>query len=82
MHACACQRAGSSWKFRSLPAFPPHHQESEAVGKLVGVLDTLWRWVDETPPAAHTLRYGNPAYRTWCAKMAEATPQVGVLAAG
>jgi serine/threonine-protein phosphatase 2A activator len=58
--------------------------ESEAVGKLVGVLDTLWRWVDDTPPAAHTLRYGNPAYRTWFAKMAEAAPQLmaGVLPEG
>lgn len=52
------------------------------MGKLVGMLDTLWRWVDETPDAAHTLRYGNPAYRTWFAKMAEAAPQVGGATAG
>lgn len=51
-------------------------QESEAVRKLVALLDTLWRWVEEIPPAAHTLRYGNPAYRTWSARMAEAAPQV------
>ena len=56
-------------------------QVSEAVQKLVGALDTLWRWVDETPPTAHTLRYGNPAYRTWFAQMAEAAPQVGGQAA-
>lgn len=48
--------------------------------KLVGVLDTLWRWVDDIPPAAHTLRYGNPAYRAWFAKMADAAPQVGCSA--
>ena len=47
--------------------------------KLVGLLDTLWRWVDETPPSAHTLRYGNPAYRTWFARMAEGAQQVGGL---
>ncbi|KAL4431093.1 hypothetical protein ABPG75_006349 [Micractinium tetrahymenae] len=50
--------------------------ESEAVRRLVGMLDTLWRWVEEIPPAAHTLRYGNPAYRTWFARMAEAAPQL------
>lgn len=38
-------------------------QVSEAVAALKEVLDTLWQWVDETPPAAHTLRYGNPAFR-------------------
>ena len=67
--------------------FPSHHcishlQESEAVHKLVGVLDTLWRWVDDIPPASHTLRYGNPAYRTWFAKMEEAAPRVGRAGSG
>ncbi|PSC73914.1 serine threonine-phosphatase 2A activator [Micractinium conductrix] len=57
---------------------------SEAVQRLLRLLDTLWRWVEETPPAAHTLRYGNPAYRTWFARMAEAAPQLTaeVLPAG
>lgn len=50
-------------------------QESESVRKLVALLDTLWRWVDETPPAAHTMRYGNPAYRTWLHRMEGAAPQ-------
>lgn len=55
--------------------------ESESVRKLVALLDTLWRWVDETPPAAHTMRYGNPAYRTWLHRMEGAAPQLvaGVL---
>lgn len=45
--------------------------------KLVGVLDMLWRWVDEIPAAAHTLRYGNPAFRTWSLQMTQQAPQVG-----
>lgn len=57
---------------------------SEAVQKLLGVLDTLWRWVEETPAAAHTLRYGNPAYRTWFARMVEGAQELmaGVLPPG
>ncbi|KAL4421972.1 hypothetical protein ABPG77_010995 [Micractinium sp. CCAP 211/92] len=58
--------------------------ESEVVRKLLALLDTLWRWVEETPSAAHTLRYGNPAYRAWFARMAAAAPQLvaEVLPAG
>ncbi|EFN59472.1 hypothetical protein CHLNCDRAFT_18967 [Chlorella variabilis] len=59
-------------------------EESEAVRKLVGVLDMLWRWVDEIPAAAHTLRYGNPAFRTWSLQMTQQAPQLvaSVLPAG
>jgi Phosphotyrosyl phosphate activator (PTPA) protein len=31
------------------------------------VLDTLSAWVDAIPPVTQSLRYGNPAFRTWCA---------------
>ena len=57
---------------------------SEAVAALLAALDTLWRWVDETPPAAHTLRYGNPAFRTWFARMAQTAQELmaGVLPQG
>jgi serine/threonine-protein phosphatase 2A activator len=41
---------------------------------LVAALDTLRAWVDEIPPAEQSLRYGNPAYRTWFARMAAAAP--------
>eukprot|EP00887_Chlorella_sp_A99_P005770 scaffold1.g5770.t1 len=44
---------------------------SETMQALVGLLDTLWTWVDEIPPAAHSLRYGNPAFRTWFARVAQ-----------
>ncbi|KAF8066303.1 hypothetical protein HT031_002626 [Scenedesmus sp. PABB004] len=41
---------------------------------LKGMLDELWGLVDATPPVAQSLRYGNPAFRTWHAAMAEAAP--------
>src|SRR4051812_6588649 len=33
----------------------------------IGVLDTLDKWIDETPPTAQPTRYGNKAFRTWYA---------------
>lgn len=36
---------------------------SSSVMALVEVMTTLSQWVDDIPPAAHTLRYGNPAFR-------------------
>jgi len=42
---------------------------SPAIQSLISVLDTLWEWVNDIPPAAHTLRYGNPAYREWYGRL-------------
>ena len=42
---------------------------SSAINSMVHVLDTLSGWVDEIPPAKQALRYGNPAYREWFAKV-------------
>lgn len=42
---------------------------SGAVSCLVSILDKLSDWVDEIPPVVHSLRYGNPAYRTWFARL-------------
>ena len=36
---------------------------SPTVQALLGVLDTLDKWIDEVPPAQQSLRYGNPAYK-------------------
>lgn len=36
---------------------------SSSVLALMDVLVRLSEWVDDIPPAAHTLRYGNPAFR-------------------
>jgi len=54
---------------------------SPAVRALVEVLDTLSRWVDEVPPTKQSLRYGNPAYKTWFARLAENAEELvrGVL---
>jgi hypothetical protein len=42
---------------------------SQAIEKLVALLDTLDRWIDETPPVDQPSRFGNKAYRTWYAKL-------------
>lgn len=40
------------------------------------VLDTLSAWVDQIPPVTQSLRYGNPAFRTWHAKAAAQAPDL------
>lgn len=54
-----------------------------ALSALVSALDTLRSWVDEIPPTEQSLRYGNPSFRTWFARMAAAAPgfvrQAGVV---
>lgn len=44
---------------------------SEAIEKLVALLNTLDRWIDETPPVDQPSRFGNKAFRTWYAKLDE-----------
>ena len=44
---------------------------SEAINSIVSMLDTLNSWVDEIPPAKQALRYGNPSYRDWFARVDE-----------
>ncbi|OWK10413.1 hypothetical protein Celaphus_00005159 [Cervus elaphus hippelaphus] len=45
------------------------YKVSEAIEKLVALLNTLDRWIDETPPVDQPSRFGNKAYRTWYAKL-------------
>nr|XP_014972134.2 serine/threonine-protein phosphatase 2A activator isoform X1 [Macaca mulatta] len=47
------------------------YKVSEAIEKLVALLNTLDRWIDETPPVDQPSRFGNKAYRTWYAKLDE-----------
>lgn len=47
---------------------------SQAIEKLVALLDTLDRWIDETPPVDQPSRFGNKAYRTWYAKLDQVRP--------
>ncbi|KFW65838.1 Serine/threonine-protein phosphatase 2A activator, partial [Pygoscelis adeliae] len=39
------------------------------IEKLVALLNTLDRWIDETPPVDQPSRFGNKAFRTWYAKL-------------
>ncbi|RMB93431.1 hypothetical protein DUI87_30126 [Hirundo rustica rustica] len=41
----------------------------KAIEKLVALLNTLDRWIDETPPVDQPSRFGNKAFRTWYAKL-------------
>ncbi|XP_064027308.1 serine/threonine-protein phosphatase 2A activator isoform X3 [Pogoniulus pusillus] len=45
------------------------YKVSEAVEKLLAVLDTLDRWIEETPPVDQPSRFGNKAFRTWYARL-------------
>jgi len=38
---------------------------------MIALLETLDRWVDETPPEVQVARFGNKAFRTWHAKLEE-----------
>ncbi|XP_072344969.1 serine/threonine-protein phosphatase 2A activator isoform X2 [Scyliorhinus torazame] len=42
---------------------------SEPVEKLVLLLNTLDRWIDETPPVDQPSRFGNKAFRAWYNKL-------------
>lgn len=57
----------------------PSTLPQQAIEKLVALLNTLDRWIDETPPVDQPSRFGNKAYRTWYAKLEEVRlPQTGV----
>ncbi|CAI5797332.1 serine/threonine-protein phosphatase 2A activator [Podarcis lilfordi] len=45
------------------------YKVSEPIEKLVDLLDTLDRWIDETPPVEQPSRFGNKAFRTWYTKL-------------
>jgi serine/threonine-protein phosphatase 2A activator len=55
---------------------------SPVLTQLQSMLDHLYRLVDDTPPVQQSLRYGNPAFRTWYATMTDMAPgmlqQVGL----
>nr|CAI5868107.1 unnamed protein product [Callosobruchus analis] len=38
---------------------------SEEINTLCTILDTLSKWIDETPPIQQPQRFGNQAFRTW-----------------
>ncbi|XP_022783824.1 serine/threonine-protein phosphatase 2A activator-like [Stylophora pistillata] len=44
---------------------------SEALEKLITMLETLDTWIDEIPPTDQPQRFGNKAFRTWCSRLDE-----------
>ncbi|XP_043913952.1 serine/threonine-protein phosphatase 2A activator [Protopterus annectens] len=42
---------------------------SKPIEQLVALLNTLDKWIDETPPVDQPSRFGNKAFRTWYAKL-------------
>nr|XP_010937403.2 LOW QUALITY PROTEIN: serine/threonine-protein phosphatase 2A activator-like [Elaeis guineensis] len=49
----------------------PH---SQTLTSLLSLLQTLTSWIDEIPPLPHPARYGNPAYRSWHARLSAEAP--------
>ncbi|XP_040013101.1 serine/threonine-protein phosphatase 2A activator isoform X4 [Xiphias gladius] len=45
------------------------YKVSETVEKLLDLLGTLDRWINETPPVDQPSRFGNKAYRSWYVKL-------------
>ncbi|CAI5794049.1 serine/threonine-protein phosphatase 2A activator isoform X1 [Podarcis raffonei] len=45
------------------------YKVSEPIEKLIDLLNTLDRWIDETPPVDQPSRFGNKAFRTWYTKL-------------
>lgn len=49
---------------------------SPSVDALMEVLETLDGWVGDIPPVSQSLRYGNPAFRTWHARAVSKAPEM------
>jgi serine/threonine-protein phosphatase 2A activator len=54
---------------------------SPVVQRMGAMLSELQGWVAEMPPVQQSLRYGNPAYRTWHARLVQRAEELlrGVL---
>jgi serine/threonine-protein phosphatase 2A activator len=55
---------------KSKPNSAPCHV-SDNTERMLALLDTLSRWVDEIPPIQQPMRYGNKAFRTWIERLEE-----------
>ncbi|GAM21031.1 hypothetical protein SAMD00019534_042060, partial [Acytostelium subglobosum LB1] len=44
---------------------------SQATESILNMLDIMSGWIDEIPPLAQPMRYGNKAYRTWHQRMVD-----------
>lgn len=56
---------------------------SPLVQGMASMLDQLQAWVAEIPPVQQSLRYGNPAFKTWHARLVERAEELlkGVMPA-
>ncbi|PFX29745.1 Serine/threonine-protein phosphatase 2A activator [Stylophora pistillata] len=52
---------------------------SEALEKLITMLETLDTWIDEIPPTDQPQRFGNKAFRTWCSRLDEVLSKFPVI---
>ena len=50
--------------------------QSPLVCDVMAAFEKLSSWVHEIKPVTHGVRYGNPAFRTWHARMCEFAPQL------
>ena len=51
-------------------------EASPLVQEVVAALGNLSSWVEEIPPATHAVRYGNPAFKLWQARLQVFAPQL------
>jgi serine/threonine-protein phosphatase 2A activator len=49
---------------------------SQAVINVTQMLDVMDSWINEIPPEQRSLRFGNPAFRTWYSRLAEQADQL------
>lgn len=49
---------------------------SRMIDVVCDVLHEASTWSDDVPPERHAMRYGNPAFKKWHAKMCERTPEL------
>lgn len=47
------------------------YPSSEKVSKALELLETLDKWIDETPPIDQPQRFGNKAFKLWYKKLQE-----------
>lgn len=47
------------------------YEKSENCEKVVHILETMNKWIDDCPPIDQPARFGNTAYRNWFAKLEE-----------
>ncbi|KAJ7044845.1 serine/threonine-protein phosphatase 2A activator 1 [Mycena alexandri] len=68
-YAIFLRRLNESVVGRDIPT--TESSPSEAVGRIIALLDSLDAWIDEIPAQVSPQRYGNLAFRTWGKRLEE-----------